>query len=109
MLVWTDPAAPLSLAEEEGWFAWEYGSRRPRKAFRYRHQETAPAAFLTLLVPYRGTAVPTASAKLAEDYTVGANRVELTVEAFGRRWQIGRDLSGEEAWCELSGERQGQP
>ncbi len=100
VLVWADPTAPLSLEEEEGWFAWEYGSRTPRKAFRYRHTRTAPAAFLTLLVPYRGTDVPKVSAVLPEDFEVGADSVTLRVEAFGKTWRIGRDLKQQKAWCE---------
>ena len=28
VLVWTDPAAPVSMEEEEGWHAWAYGRRR---------------------------------------------------------------------------------
>jgi heparan-sulfate lyase len=100
VLVWTDPNAPVSLEEEEGWFAWEYGSRKPRKAFRYRHERTAPAAFLTLLVPYRGTDVPEVSATLPGDFEVGADEVTLRVEAFGKTWRIGRNLKKQNAWCE---------
>ena len=100
VLVWTDPKAPVSLEEEEGWFAWEYGSRKPRKAFRYRHEKKAPAAFLTLLVPYRETDVPRVLAALSEDFEVGAGEVTLHVEAFGKTWRIGRNLKQQKAWCE---------
>ena len=100
ILVWADPKTPVSLEEEEGWFAWEYGSRTQRKAFRYRHTRTAPAAFLTLLVPYRGTDVPKVSAALSEDFEVGADKVTLHLEAFGKTWRIGRDLKQQKAWCE---------
>ncbi|MCH8295234.1 alginate lyase family protein [Candidatus Poribacteria bacterium] len=100
ILVWTEAKSPVSLHEEEGWFAWEYGSRQPRKAFRYQHEKTAPAAFLTLLVPYRGREVPTVSATLREEFEVGADRVALEVEVFGKCWRIGRDLEQQRAWCE---------
>ncbi len=99
VLVWADPQAPVSMEEEEGWFAWSYGRRKPRKAFCYRHARPAPAAFLTLVVPYRGTRRPEVSAAPAGDFTVGADRVELRVEAFGQTWQIGRDLNEQNAWC----------
>jgi len=100
VLVWADPNAPVLLEEEEGWFAWEYGSRKPRKAFRYRHKKIAPAAFLTLLVPYRGTNLPKVSATLSEDFQIGADEVTLNVEAFGKTWRIGRNLKQQKAWCE---------
>lgn len=100
VLLWAAPKAPLSLEVEEGWFAWKYGSRKPRTAFRYRHADTAPAPFLTLLVPYRGTDIPTVSAALSGDFQVGSDRVTVLVEAFGKTWRIGRDLNKQRAWCE---------
>ncbi|MBC8235450.1 alginate lyase family protein [bacterium] len=102
VLVCADPNAPVSLEEEEGWFAWEYGSRKPRKAFRYRHKKIAPAAFLTLLVPYRGTDVPKISATLPEDFQIGGDEVTLNVKAFGKSWRIRRNLEEQKAWCEES-------
>ena len=100
MLVWAAADAPVTMAEEEGWFAWSYGHRKPRKAFRYRHGRQAPAAFLTLVVPYRGTKRPHVGAALPAGLQVGAARVELAVEASGTRWQIGRELEPEaKAWA----------
>lgn len=99
VLVQTDPLAPVTMAEEEGWFAWAYGHRTPRKAFRFRHHDQAPAAFLTLLVPYRGTEAPTASGALPEGFEVGSDRVSLNVSAFRKSYAIGRDLATGEAWC----------
>ncbi len=100
VLVWADCETPVFLEEEKGWLACDYGSRTPRTAFRYRHERAAPAAFLTLLVPYRGTDVPKVSAALPEDFEPGADKVTLRVEAFGRNWQVGRDLQQRKAWCE---------
>lgn len=97
VLVWS--GSPVTMAEEEGWYAWSYGHREPRKAFRYRHKGQAPAAFLTLVTPYRGTEAPEVSAVLSEAFTVGADRVSLTVTAFGKAWEVGRDLEAGEAWC----------
>ncbi|HOW71033.1 MAG TPA: alginate lyase family protein [Phycisphaerae bacterium] len=99
VLVWTGPDAPVTMEEEEGWFAWEYGQRKPRKAFRYRHASGAPARFLTALVPYRGTQTSEVSAVLAPGFALGSPEVEIAVEAFGRHWHLGRNLLRQEAWC----------
>ena len=101
VLVWTDPASPVSLQEEPGWFAWKYGSRKQRQAFRYRHDAPAPAAFLTLLVPYRGTATPDVSASWQADYAVGAMEVHISARAFGKTYRIGRHLVQQKAWCDV--------
>ncbi|MBP7937542.1 MAG: alginate lyase family protein [Phycisphaerae bacterium] len=99
VLVWTDPDAPVTMTEEEGWFAWAYGQRKPRKAFRYRHASGAPAWFLTALVPYRGIEPPQLSVALAPGFSTGSPEAEITVQAFGRQWHLGRDLRRQEAWC----------
>jgi len=92
----------LSLEEEEGWFAWEYGSRKARNAFRYRHGSPAPATFLTILAPFRGTDPPDVKARPPERYQVGAQRVELVIEVGDMRWRVGRDLRSQTAWAEPS-------
>ena len=98
VLIWTDPAGPATLEEEEGWFAWEYGHRKARRAFRYRHASASPAAFLTLLVPYRGTKVPEVAAVFDGDHTVGEPEVRISVRAFGKTWRIGRHVTNRTAW-----------
>jgi heparan-sulfate lyase len=103
VLIWADPEALISMEEEEGWFAWKYGYRGPRKAFRYRHTLPAPVAFLTVVSPYRGTEQPEVSAVLPEGFDIGADRVEFRTEAFGGIWQVGRDLKSHEAWCNSIG------
>jgi len=106
VLVAADPRAPLTMHEEEGWWGCKYGHREPRQAFCYRHTQSAPAAFVTLVVPYRGTERPQVSAALPDGFEVGADRVELNVEAFGNAWRVGRDLIEAEAcsgWACRSG------
>ncbi|MDP6778055.1 MAG: alginate lyase family protein [Candidatus Latescibacteria bacterium] len=98
VLVWAGADAPVTLEEEEGWLAWAYGYRKPRKAFRFRHRGQAPATFLTLVVPYRGTEAPEVSASLADGFRVGDGRAAVKVEGFGRAWEVGRDLEKGEAW-----------
>ena len=89
------------MAEEEGWFAWAYGSRVPRKAFRFALNQQAPTAFLTVVVPYRGIDVPGVVAELSDVFRAGDDRVELAVEAFEKTWTLGRDLSSGEAWVRI--------
>lgn len=101
VLVWTDLDAPVAVAEEPGWFAWGYNKRVPRLGFRYRHaRQAAPAYFLTLLVPYRGSKTPQAHAELAEGFVVGAGRAEIRAELDNNRWRLGYDLGAGRIWCE---------
>jgi len=99
VLVWSDANAPIAMEEEEGWYAWKYGHRKPRKAFRFRHSRSAPTAFLTVLYPFRGTQPPEVTARLSDTFQVGAERVECQVQVDERTWKIGRDLSTGDAWC----------
>lgn len=89
----------VSASLEPGWYAWEYGKRVPRAAVAYRHTSAVPAAFLTLVLPYRGSSVPEARAHLAPDFVPGAGRVELAVELSGASWHIGRDLATGQGWA----------
>lgn len=103
LLLQTAATVPLSLAVEPGWHAWTYGAREPRNAIRLAAQRASggsgSVAFLTLLVPYRGNAVPSADLSLPGDLAVGQDQVEVAVTAFGRRWRLGRDLQAHRAWC----------
>jgi heparan-sulfate lyase len=98
VLVQPDPAALLSVSQQDGWFAWQYGLRTPRPAIRYQHRRPAPAAFLTLIIPYRGESAPAAVAALPANFAPGLNQVELRVSAFGETWTVGRDLAKGNAW-----------
>ncbi len=98
VLVQSADRVPVRVTAEAGWFAWKYGFRKERTAIRLQHVSQAPAAFLTLVVPYRGTDVPKVSAALPDGFSVGADRVELTVSAFGKTWIVGRDLTDGSAW-----------
>lgn len=100
VLVQPDPAVLRQVEQRDGWFAWQYGSRTPRPAIRYRHRNTAPAAFLTLVVPHRGERAPGAEATLPTDFVAGAHRVVLSVAVFGETWEVGRDLTQGAAWSQ---------
>ncbi len=99
LLIWSDPTLPTTLTREEGWFGWTYGKRKPRPAVCLRHSQPAPAAFLTVLFPYRGTKSPDVSASLAKGFVVGADQAEVQVQALGKTWHLGRDLKDSRAWC----------
>ena len=99
ILIRSADGSQVEMAEEEGWFAWSYGERKRRTAFRFRHQSGAPAAFLTLMIPYRGTEPPEALTTLPESFVSGDDEVVFEVEAFGELWEIGRNLAGQKAWC----------
>ena len=98
ILVWEDPSASVTVEEEEGWHAWKYGSRKPRKAFRYRHKDSSPAKFITLLAPYRGKGQPIINVSLNAPYEVGSNSIRMEVEAFEDTWEIGYDIDKKTAW-----------
>jgi heparan-sulfate lyase len=100
VLVWAGPDAPVTLEEEEGWFAWSYGKRKPREALRFRHEGEAPAHFVTAVVPFKGTAAPEVELSPPASFSPGDDQAELTVKAFGKTWRLGRDLASGKAWCE---------
>lgn len=98
VLVQAAAGSPASMIEETGWFAWEYGHRTPRKAFRFALEGHAPAAFGAVIFPYRGTGTPAVSAELPAELRAGDDRVEMTVIASGETWRVGRDLALGEGW-----------
>jgi len=91
VLVAAEDEAHWRLEEEEGWFAWSYGHRTRRRAFRFEHSDTASASFLTVVTPYRGTTPPTVRTAMAAG-AVGDARVEATVQVSGATWCVGRNL-----------------
>jgi heparan-sulfate lyase len=91
--------ARVTMAEEEGWFAWAYGHRTQRKAFRYRLDRGALPTCLTVIVPYEGMDRPEILGELPEKCLPGQDRVELQVTTLGETYTIGRDLGNGTAWC----------
>ena len=71
---------------------------KPRKAFRYRHKDSSPAKFITLLAPYRGKGQPIINVSLNAPYEVGSNSIRMEVEAFEDTWEIGYDIDKKTAW-----------
>ncbi len=99
VLVQAAAGSPASMVEETGWFAWEYGYRTPRKAFRFALDSHAPTVFGTVVAPYRGTRTPTVSGELPAGIQAGDDRVEMTVSESGKTWRVGRDLASGEGWA----------
>ena len=99
VLVWQEPSAPVSLEEEEGWFAWAYGKRTPRRALRFRHERQAPAAFITVIVPYRGKDRPAVALQGKGAFQPGTEAATVRVKVFGKTWELRRDLASGTAAC----------
>jgi len=99
VLIATNPASPVTIEEEKGYYAWAYGKRLPRKAFCFKHQNNAPVSFLTVIVPYKGKKTPEVSIKLENDYKIGNNKVNFEVTVSGQTWQIERDILKAAASC----------
>ncbi len=97
VLVWQDPSSPVTLEKEEGWFAWAYGKRTPRPAFRFRHEGRAPAALVTVIVPYRGRDRPEVALRSGKDLQPGADGATLVVTVAGKSWELRRDLGSDTA------------
>ncbi len=97
VLVWQDPSSPVTLEKEAGWFAWAYGKRTPRPAFRFRHEGRAPAAFVTVIVPYRGQDRPEVALRSGKNLQPGADGATLVVTVAGQSWELRRDLGSDTA------------
>lgn len=92
------PHSP-QIEEEEGWYAWTYGKRVPRKAFCVQHPEAAPAMFLTCVIPYRGTTAPQVELVEPPLSEPGVEAVEIRLRYSEKLWRVGRNLEKGTAWC----------
>lgn len=94
LLLWQHPEAAVDLIEEPtGYHAWEYGKREPRAAVHYRHQQQAPAHYLTVLAPFRGSEPPDVEAMVEGEYEPGREAVMVSVRLGEERWRLERDLA----------------
>ncbi|MCK5861642.1 MAG: alginate lyase family protein [Candidatus Hydrogenedentes bacterium] len=101
ILVWQNSVAPVALEKEDGWFAWSYGKRKARTAIRFRHKNSAPVYFLTVIVPYRGVKRPFPRAELPQEFDIGSDRIVISVNAFDKTYEIGRNLKNKNGWCNI--------
>jgi heparan-sulfate lyase len=100
LLIYTAEPQAAKFHEEDGWCAWEYGYRTPRKMLSVQQSHAAPAQFLTVVAPYLGTTSPEVEASFVGPAGIGGDEVRLTVRAFGKSWRLGRNLDQRIAWCE---------
>jgi len=93
LLVKVTGKKPVTLAEEEGWHAWEYGKREKRKMVSAIHKGQGPTVFVSILVPFKGKVPPDVS--LLSDprsLMAGMNPVNLDVMTADQRWSLSRKL-----------------
>ncbi len=84
---------PITLYEEDGWHAWGYGKREPRKSVTALHKGKTPFVFISLLVPFVGKSAP--DCRLVTDTATlfsGMNSMELEVEIAGKNYKLLRKL-----------------
>jgi heparan-sulfate lyase len=93
LLIRIEGKHPVSLVEEEGWTAMEYGEREKRTSVTAVYNGHGPTAFVSILVPYRGKTTP--ECRLISDpsdLVAGKNPVELQVEIGGRKHILRRKV-----------------
>lgn len=84
---------PLMLEEEEGWYSWIYGERERRTSVRAFHQGKAPAVFVSVLVPYRGTKAPTCRFLTdTSSLIAGQNPVNISIEVDSKEYVLHREI-----------------
>ena len=84
---------PISLIEEEGWTACEYGHREPRTSVTAVYKGQGPFTFVSILVPYQGKTSP--FCRLLTDTATlvsGKNPVEIQVEVADRKHILQRKI-----------------
>lgn len=81
VLVQALPQPGLSLEPEEGWVSYQYLTREPRPAFRYRlRKDGMPGVrFVTLVVPFDGPTPPPAEVRQLDSPTPGSASLRLEV------------------------------
>lgn len=83
----------IEIQQEDGWHAWSYGKREPRKTLSIAHPDPAPAAFVTILMPYRGQQEPVVNAELEPSFEIGSAEARLRVTVADKSWRIGRNIA----------------
>ncbi len=84
---------PVTLKEEEGWHAWEYGKREARTSVSAIYKGQGPFTFVSILLPYKGKTTP--QCRLLTDPSslpAGMDPVELEVEVAGQKYLLTRKV-----------------
>lgn len=93
LLIQVSGKKPFTFRQEEGWHAWSYGSRERRTSVTAVYNGLAPYAFVSILVPYKGTSAP--GCRLItppEALIAGLDPVQLEVEVAGKRHILTRKI-----------------
>ena len=92
LLVFAPPGADAELRLGEGQISFELNRKEARPVATFRLRRQAPAALLTLLVPYSGGVAPAVTANFAGDFKPGDALVALEASVAGDRWRLVRDI-----------------
>jgi len=93
LLIQVSAKHPVTLYEEDGWHAWSYGKREPRKSVTAGYNGRAPFVFVSVLVPFRGKSAP--DCRLVTNPATlfsGMNPAKLEVEVAGENYKLNRNL-----------------
>lgn len=84
---------PFTLNKEEGWTANEYGKRERRSSVTATYLGSAPASFISILVPYKGKTAPEGRL-LTNPVSIiaGKDPIEIQIELAGRQYILQRKL-----------------
>ena len=99
LLIWQPTEHPVDLLEEPGQISYRLNHKTVRPAFTFRHRGSAPARYLTLLVPFRGSVPPDVTGAVEDAPVVGASRLSLKVSVGGENRLLVRDLDARTASC----------
>ncbi|MBI2437411.1 MAG: alginate lyase family protein [Lentisphaerae bacterium] len=92
VLVWAEPTASVTLREEQVWFSPWFGEKEPLPAFAYCHAGKAPERFLTLLIPFQGSARPEVAARIVFG-EIGAPTLAVEGRVAGIAFRVQRGIA----------------
>jgi heparan-sulfate lyase len=86
--------AGISLKEEESFVSYEYQKESPRPAFVFEQEKltSKPGIFVSLVMPYTGTAAPKASLKENTANNFETGNIDLTLTINGKEKNIKQKL-----------------
>ncbi|HEY0666774.1 MAG TPA: alginate lyase family protein, partial [Sphingobacteriaceae bacterium] len=83
---------PISLKEDQGWHAWEYGEREARTSVSAVHSGHGPTVFVSILVPYKGRTNPACSLLTDPKMLIAGNeQAEIQLEVAGKKHTLFRN------------------
>ncbi len=101
LLVFSPPGMDADLVVGDGQVSFELNRKELRRVATFRLRAPAPAALLTLLVPYSSGAPPAVAARLPDTFTPGDPVLSIEASVAGERWRLLRDVATQSASLEL--------